>query len=84
MTDQLVEEVRTVDDVGYEVKLRGTRAERTKKKILIAAEEAFAQKGFYGARIDEIAQNAGVNKRLIYEYFGKKRGFVNKNFGRCI
>lgn len=78
MTDQLVEEVRTVDGVGYEAKLRGTRAERTKKKILIAAEEAFAQKGFYGARIDEIAQNAGVNKRLIYEYFGKKEDLYTR------
>lgn len=48
MTDQLVEEVRTVDDVGYEVKLRGTRAERTKKKILIAAEEALRKRLLWG------------------------------------
>lgn len=46
--------------------------EITKKKILEAGEACFAQKGFFGARIDEISQISGVNKRMIYAYFGNK------------
>lgn len=41
-------------------------------KILKAAEEVFAEKGFDGARVDEIAKRAGVNKALIYYYFASK------------
>ena len=37
----------------------------TKEKILTAAEDIFSEKGFSGARVDEIAQASGVNKRLI-------------------
>ena len=46
--------------------------ELTKKKILEAGEQCFAEKGFYGARIDEISDCSGVNKRMIYAYFGNK------------
>lgn len=48
------------------------KSEDTKKRILFAAEEEFAQKGFYGARVDEIAECAEVNKRMLYAYFGNK------------
>lgn len=42
------------------------------QRILKAAEEVFAEKGFDGARVDEIAKRAGVNKALIYYYFESK------------
>jgi TetR/AcrR family transcriptional regulator len=45
---------------------------RTKKDILQAAEQEFAEKGFSGARVDQIADRADINKRMIYEYFGNK------------
>ncbi len=48
------------------------RAEQTKRKILEAAEQEFAEKGLYGARVDEIAARAAVNKRMLYAYFGNK------------
>lgn len=47
-------------------------ADATKGKILQAAEDIFAAKGLYGARVDEIAEQADVNKRMIYAYFGGK------------
>jgi AcrR family transcriptional regulator len=47
---------------GYETQLR----------ILEAARDVFAEKGFDGARTDEIAKRAGVNKALIYYYFDSK------------
>lgn len=48
------------------------KSEITKNKILVAAEEAFAAKGLYGARVDEIAEIAEVNKRMIYAHYGSK------------
>ena len=46
----------------------------TQANILSAAEEVFSQKGLYGARIDEIAEAAECNKRMIYAHFGSKEG----------
>lgn len=48
------------------------KSDVTKQKILKAAEIAFSEKGLYGARVDEITETAGVNKRMIYAYFGSK------------
>jgi TetR/AcrR family transcriptional regulator len=44
-----------------------------RKLIESAAREEFARLGFHGARVERIAQTAGVNKQLIYYYFGSKR-----------
>ncbi len=46
--------------------------ERTRENILQAALAEFADKGLGGARVDEIAQRAGANKRMLYHYFGNK------------
>ena len=48
-------------------------AEQRRAAILDAALEVFAEHGFNGASIDEIAQAAGVSKALIYEHFPSKR-----------
>src|SRR6266436_865016 len=44
----------------------------TRKKLLVAARREFARSGLAGARVDEIAARAGVNKQLVYHYFGDK------------
>jgi TetR/AcrR family transcriptional regulator len=44
----------------------------TRKKLLTAARREFAKNGLAGARVDEIADRAGVNKQLVYHYFGDK------------
>jgi TetR/AcrR family transcriptional regulator len=44
----------------------------TARKILAAAERAFAERGLAGARTDEIARAAGVNKAMLYYYFDSK------------
>ncbi len=46
--------------------------ERTSAAILAAAIDEFSEHGFGGARIDAIAARAGVNKRMLYHYFGDK------------
>ena len=44
----------------------------TRQKLLVAARREFAQNGLAGARVDDIAARAGVNKQLVYHYFGDK------------
>jgi TetR/AcrR family transcriptional regulator len=44
----------------------------TVKRIVLAARKVFAQRGLAGARMDEIARVAGVNKALPYYYFRNK------------
>jgi AcrR family transcriptional regulator len=46
--------------------------ERTSAAILAAAVQEFSSKGFSGARVDAIAERAGINKRMLYHYFGDK------------
>ena len=48
--------------------------ERTMADILEVATHEFSEKGFAGARIDDIAQAMRTSKRMIYYYFGSKEG----------
>lgn len=48
------------------------RSVRTRERIRLAAVHVFAEKGPHGARVDEIARRARVNKQRIYAYFGSK------------
>jgi hypothetical protein len=52
----------------------------SKEKILAAAEQIFAEVGFDGARVDDIALKAGVNKALIYYYFESKDAILDELF----
>lgn len=47
-------------------------ADRSQNTILIAARDEFSEHGLGGARMDRIAERAGLNKRLIYYYFEDK------------
>src|SRR5215468_3732877 len=47
-------------------------ADRSQALILAAARDEFAEHGLGGARVDRIAERAGLNKRLIYYYFEDK------------
>ena len=47
-------------------------APERKEKILAAAEELFARKGFAGTTTRELAQAAGINEALLFRHFGNK------------
>jgi len=47
-------------------------ADRSRLALLAAARDEFAEHGLGGARVDRIAERAGVDKRLIYHYFENK------------
>lgn len=44
----------------------------TRQAILSAARQAFAERGFDGASIRQIATSAGVDPALVHHYFGAK------------
>jgi AcrR family transcriptional regulator len=47
-------------------------AERTRAEIIRVATREFADNGYAGARVDEIAAKISTTKRMIYYYFGNK------------
>ena len=49
-----------------------TKDKTTEEKILEAAHEVFIQKGMDGARTQEIAAKAGINKALLHYYYRTK------------
>lgn len=56
--------------------MAGTKcdASQAKEALIFAAVAEFSRKGFAGARVDQIAASAGVNKQLVYYYFNSKQG----------
>ncbi|MGH7996855.1 MAG: TetR/AcrR family transcriptional regulator [Opitutaceae bacterium] len=52
---------------------RNTRnGKPTDARILETATRLFAEKGYHGTSVDEIVDRTGVNKRMVYHYFGSK------------
>ncbi len=49
------------------------KRQKTVRKILNAAMEVFADVGYEGAKVDDIASRAGVNKAMIYYRIGDKK-----------
>lgn len=64
--------VRDATQKEREVRRRGRTGQSGRELLLAAATAEFAERGLEGARIDEIARRAGVNKQLVYHHFGAK------------
>ena len=54
-------------------RVRMTSAER-REQLIAVARTLFAQKGFEGTSVEEIAATAEVSKPVVYEHFGGKEG----------
>lgn len=54
-------------------RVRMTSAER-REQLVVIARELFAEKGFEGTSVEEIAARAEVSKPVVYEHFGGKEG----------
>ncbi len=52
------------------------RKNNIKERILTASTRLFAERGFDGISIDELAAEAKVNKSMIYYYFSSKEGLL--------
>lgn len=57
---------------GEQRTVRRRDPDRARASILAAATAEFATLGYAGARVDAIAAQAGINKRMLYHYFGNK------------
>ncbi|MEB4209546.1 TetR/AcrR family transcriptional regulator [Mycobacterium sp. 94-17] len=58
----------------------GATAEDTVKRIIEAAQEQFGMHGYSGARMTEIASEAGITHSSIYQYFASKRELYQAAF----
>jgi len=56
----------------YDSPVRRERAQETERRILTAAETAFAETGYVGTSLAAIADAAGVHARTVYKVFGTK------------
>ena len=52
--------------------------EEAKKRILQAALEVFAERGYYGSTMDDVAEKLNISKGAIYQYFSSKHQLLGE------
>lgn len=52
------------------------RLTETQQRILAAAAHCFTRYGFQRARVEDVANEAGVSRALVYSYFSSKKGLL--------
>ena len=57
-------------------KRRSEMMEETRAKLIKSAREAFAEKGYAAASMDELTARAGLTRGALYHNFGDKRGLL--------
>lgn len=66
-------------DMEQETGVKSLRnKEKSKQKFLDAVEKILHTKGFTGLKVNDIAHTAGLDKKLIYNYFGGKDGLIDE------
>ena len=55
---------------------RSERRARTRAQLLSAAARVYARRGFDGATLDEVAEEAGFTKGAVYDHFGSKENLL--------
>jgi AcrR family transcriptional regulator len=59
-----------------------TRPDSTREKLICSAEALFAERGFDGVSVRDIANAAGVNSALVGYYFRGKEGIFSEVYTR--
>jgi len=57
-------------------RVAGVTAADTRERLLRAAADVFAQRGYDGTRVADIASSAGVSNGALYAHFGSKAGVL--------
>src|SRR5215204_3120445 len=60
----------------YTSRRRQVQAAETRRQIVEAARQLFAERGYVGTTIEAIAQAAGVAGETVYATFGSKRAIL--------
>ncbi len=68
--------------VETRIKVATERRQKRERDAEAAAQTIFVRSGYSGARVDEIAKEAGYNKALIFHYFQDKLGLYQEVVGR--
>ena len=58
------------------MKKRTRNPDDSRERILQAAAELFAQRGYAGVGVDEVASRSGIAKTALYYHFGNKDGLL--------
>ncbi len=69
--------------LNYTVKMNQTKEKSTEEIILKAAKEVFQTKGMDGARMQEIADKANINKAMLHYYYRSKQSLFEAVFNRA-
>lgn len=63
---------------------QNTQEPATEERILAAARKVFYQHGYHGARMQDIANEAGINKAMLHYYFRSKDKLFDAIFSEAI
>ena len=61
----------------YRLGRREAGVAQTRERILEAARSLFAEAGFHGVGLEEVARRADVSRKTVYYQFGSKRGLLD-------
>jgi AcrR family transcriptional regulator len=70
--------------VGAARSRRAAEAEERRDRIVAAAMQHFAQHGFRGTRVEDVAQDVGVAKGTVFLDFGSKEGLFLAAYQRAV
>jgi AcrR family transcriptional regulator len=62
----------------YSSTRRQAQASETRRQIVAAAGKLFAELGYTGTTIDDIAREAGIAVQTVYAHFGSKRAILTR------
>jgi AcrR family transcriptional regulator len=69
---------------AYRSQRREEQAQETRTRILDAAQQLFVARGFAGATVNAIAQEAGTAQETVYQAFGNKRALLAELVQRAV
>jgi AcrR family transcriptional regulator len=72
------------DDLRSPTRRRSARAEAKRDMIIACAMQRFAEDGYQGARIDDMANELGIAKGSIFQHFGSKAGLFLEAYRRAV
>jgi TetR/AcrR family transcriptional regulator, cholesterol catabolism regulator len=62
----------------------GARAAETREKLLDAATEVFAARGYAGTRVEDLVEHAAVSRRTLYEHFDSIDAILEEVYERAV
>ncbi|MBA2540070.1 MAG: TetR/AcrR family transcriptional regulator [Deltaproteobacteria bacterium] len=62
----------------------GERAVETREKLLDAATEVFAARGYTGTRVEDLVDHAAVSRRTLYEHFDSIDAILEEVYERAV